>query len=152
MGRLQNSPSIEWVHSKSSEGRPLAWANQNLHGKPITLSIQNPLLILGPLYRFRRCSHNASAGQSQINLEHLQGCLLSDHTLNFLTSKFGYLHFCPTPPIKLLKLGLQIGGRVLIAKHLDRCLCSYFLNQTSCENNVFEELKIRCLWNVKNLA
>jgi hypothetical protein len=137
---------------KIFRGASISLGQSKLTCKPITLSIQNPLLILGPLYRFRRCSHNASAGQSQINLEHLQGCLLSDHTLNFLTSKFGYLHFCPTPPIKLLKLGLQIGGRVLIAKHLDRCLCSYFLNQTSCENNVFEELKIRCLWNVKNLA
>jgi len=131
---------------KIFRGASISLGQSKLTCKPITLSIQNPLLILGPLYRFRRCSHNASAaGQSQINLEHLQGCLLSDHTINFLTSKFGSLLFCPTPPIKLLKLGLQIGGRVLIAKHLDRCLCSYFLNQTSCENNVFEELKIRCL-------
>jgi hypothetical protein len=36
----------------------------------------------------------------------------------FLTSKFIYLFF-PTPPIKP-KLGLQIGGRLLIANHLDQ--------------------------------
>jgi len=27
MGRLQNNPSIGWVHPKSTQRRPLAWAN-----------------------------------------------------------------------------------------------------------------------------
>ncbi len=40
MGRLQNNPSIGWVHPKSTHARPLAWANKKLTSKPITLSIQ----------------------------------------------------------------------------------------------------------------
>jgi hypothetical protein len=44
----------------------------------------------------------------------------------FLTSKFSYLLFFPTPCIKL-KLGLQIGGRLLIATHLDQS--NYLTNQ-----------------------
>jgi hypothetical protein len=45
----------------------------------------------------------------------------------FLTSKFSYnlLDF-PNPPIKL-KLGLQIGGRLLIATHRDQS--NYLANQ-----------------------
>jgi hypothetical protein len=27
MGRLQNNPSIEWVHPKSTHMDPLAWGN-----------------------------------------------------------------------------------------------------------------------------
>jgi hypothetical protein len=27
MGRLQNNPSIEWVHPKSTHAHPLAWGN-----------------------------------------------------------------------------------------------------------------------------
>ncbi len=50
--------------------------------------------------------------------EHLQ--LLCDSAKIFLPSKFIYL-FIPTPPIKL-KLGLQIGGSLLIANHLDQSL------------------------------
>jgi hypothetical protein len=42
----------------------------------------------------------------------------------FLHPSFSY--FFPTPPIKL-KLGLQIGGRLLIAKHLDQS--NYLANQ-----------------------
>jgi hypothetical protein len=30
MGKLQNKPSIGWVHPKSTHARPLAWANKNL--------------------------------------------------------------------------------------------------------------------------
>jgi hypothetical protein len=30
MGRLQNNPSIEWVHSKSTHAHPLAWGNKNM--------------------------------------------------------------------------------------------------------------------------
>jgi hypothetical protein len=41
----------------------------------------------------------------------------------FLTSKFSYLFFA-TPPIKL-KLGLQIGGRLLIANHTEQSFCSW---------------------------
>jgi hypothetical protein len=40
MGRLQNNPSIGWMHPKSTQGCPLAWANKKLTCKPITLSIQ----------------------------------------------------------------------------------------------------------------
>ncbi len=40
MGRLQNNPSIRWVHPKSTQARPLAWANKKLTHKPITLFIQ----------------------------------------------------------------------------------------------------------------
>jgi hypothetical protein len=29
MGRLQNNPSIVWVHSKSTHACPLAWGNKN---------------------------------------------------------------------------------------------------------------------------
>ncbi len=28
MGRLQNNPSIGWVHPKSTHARPLAWGNK----------------------------------------------------------------------------------------------------------------------------
>ncbi len=42
----------------------------------------------------------------------------------FLTSKFSYLLF-PTPPLKL-KRGLQIGGRLLKAKHLDQSLWFHY--------------------------
>jgi hypothetical protein len=30
MGRLQNNPSIGWVHPKSTHARPLAWGNKHL--------------------------------------------------------------------------------------------------------------------------
>ncbi len=40
MGRLQNNPSIGWVHPKSTHAHPLAWANKKFTCKPITLSIQ----------------------------------------------------------------------------------------------------------------
>jgi hypothetical protein len=30
MGRLQNNPSIGWVHPKSTHAHPLAWANKNM--------------------------------------------------------------------------------------------------------------------------
>jgi len=40
MGRLQNNPSIGWVHPKSTHAHPLTWANKKLTHKPITLSIQ----------------------------------------------------------------------------------------------------------------
>jgi hypothetical protein len=39
----------------------------------------------------------------------------------FLIAKCTQLQFFPTPPIKP-KLGLQIGGRLLIANHLDQSL------------------------------
>jgi hypothetical protein len=29
MGRLQNKPSIGWVHPKSTHVHPLAWGNKN---------------------------------------------------------------------------------------------------------------------------
>jgi len=29
MGRLQNNPSIKWVHPQSTLVRPLAWGNKN---------------------------------------------------------------------------------------------------------------------------
>jgi hypothetical protein len=45
-------------------------------------------------------------------------CSVCDPAKTFLTSKFSYLLFFAIPPIKL-KLGLQIGGRPLIANHLD---------------------------------
>jgi hypothetical protein len=32
MGRLQNNPSIGWVHPKSTHARPLAWGNN--HNEP----------------------------------------------------------------------------------------------------------------------
>jgi hypothetical protein len=28
MGRLQNNPSIRWVHPKSTHAHPLAWGNK----------------------------------------------------------------------------------------------------------------------------
>jgi len=30
MGRLQNNPSIGWVHPKSTHARPLAWGNKKM--------------------------------------------------------------------------------------------------------------------------
>jgi hypothetical protein len=30
MGRLQNNPSIGWVHPKSTHVHPLAWGNKNV--------------------------------------------------------------------------------------------------------------------------
>jgi hypothetical protein len=42
MGRLQNDPSIGWVHPKSTHAHPLAWGNKKtktpftLHRVPIT--------------------------------------------------------------------------------------------------------------------
>jgi hypothetical protein len=30
MGRLQNNPSIGWVHPKSTHAHPLAWGNKNM--------------------------------------------------------------------------------------------------------------------------
>jgi hypothetical protein len=31
MGRLQNNPSIAWVHPTSTNARPLAWANKKMN-------------------------------------------------------------------------------------------------------------------------
>jgi hypothetical protein len=31
MSRLQNNPSIGWVHPKSTHAHPLAWGNNNNH-------------------------------------------------------------------------------------------------------------------------
>jgi hypothetical protein len=31
MGRLQNNPSIGWVHPKSTHAHPLAWGNNHDH-------------------------------------------------------------------------------------------------------------------------
>jgi len=33
MGRLQNNPSIGWVHPKSTHVCPLAWGNNKIHKK-----------------------------------------------------------------------------------------------------------------------
>jgi len=56
---------------------------------------------------------------------------------NILTSKFNWIYFCPTPPIKL-KLTMQISGTLLISTHLDQSNYSSqstagfrFLNQLS---------------------
>jgi hypothetical protein len=50
-------------------------------------------------------------------LEHPQRCSVWDPTKIFLTWKISYLVFCNTK-----KLGLQIGGILLIANHLDQSL------------------------------
>jgi hypothetical protein len=57
--------------------------------------------------------------------EHFQQCSVCDPAKIFLTSKFSNLLF-PTPAIKL-KLGLQIGGKIRIATHLDQS--NYLANQ-----------------------
>jgi hypothetical protein len=36
MGRLQNNPSIGWVHPKSTHAHPLAWGNKKTK-TPLTL-------------------------------------------------------------------------------------------------------------------
>jgi hypothetical protein len=38
MGRLQNNPSIGWVHPKSTYVHPLAWGNNNIHTQKSTLT------------------------------------------------------------------------------------------------------------------
>jgi hypothetical protein len=58
-------------------------------------------------------------------LEHLQQGSVYDHEKIFLTSKFYLLTFS-NPPISL-KMGLQMGGRLLIATHLDQS--NYLANQ-----------------------
>jgi hypothetical protein len=57
--------------------------------------------------------------------EHFQQCSIRDPEKIFLTSKFSKLLF-PTLAIKL-KLGLQIGGKIRIATHLDHS--NYLANQ-----------------------
>jgi len=43
MGRLQNSPSIGWVHPKSTHyARPLAWGNKKLCGSQFRNFIPHP--------------------------------------------------------------------------------------------------------------
>ncbi len=54
-------------------------------------------------------------------LKHPQRCSVFDPAKIFLTSKFLFFIFFPTPSIQL-KLELQIGGRLLIANHLDQSL------------------------------
>jgi hypothetical protein len=53
-GRLENNPSIGWVHPKSTHAHPLAWANKKFTHKPITLSTQptfdHPTSILGFIF------------------------------------------------------------------------------------------------------
>jgi hypothetical protein len=41
MGRLQNNPSIRWVHPKSTHAHPLAWGNNN-----IEIDINNDRLLV----------------------------------------------------------------------------------------------------------
>ncbi len=53
--------------------------------------------------------------------EHLQQCSVCDPGEIFLTSKFSCLVFSNWAPIKL-KLGLQIGERLLIENHLNKSL------------------------------
>jgi hypothetical protein len=55
-----------------------------------------------------------------------QRCSVCESAKKILTSKFSYTRFFPTPRIKL-KLGLQIGGRLLIPTHLDQS--KYVANQ-----------------------
>jgi hypothetical protein len=57
--------------------------------------------------------------------EHFQQCSIRDPEKIFLTFKFSNLLF-PTLAIKL-KLGLQIGGKIRIATHLDHS--NYLANQ-----------------------
>jgi hypothetical protein len=54
-------------------------------------------------------------------LKHPQRCSVFDPAKIFLTSKFICFFFPPTPSIQL-KLEPQIGGRLLIANHLDQSL------------------------------
>jgi hypothetical protein len=49
MGRLQNNPSIGWVHPKSTQRHRLAWANKRLTHKLITLFIQPTFDSLTPI-------------------------------------------------------------------------------------------------------
>jgi hypothetical protein len=58
-----------------------------------------------------RRKHQLSAGQRYSSV--------CDPAKMFLTSKFSYLLFLPTPPIKL-KLGLQICAKILISTHLEQ--------------------------------
>jgi hypothetical protein len=53
--------------------------------------------------------------------EHLQRCSVCNPPKIIFTSKFSYIYFFATPPIKL-KLGQQIGGGLLIGNHLDQSL------------------------------
>jgi hypothetical protein len=53
--------------------------------------------------------------------EHLQQCSVCEPGEIFLTSKFSCLVFSNLAPIKL-KLGLQIGERLLIENHLNQSL------------------------------
>ncbi len=66
------------------------------------------------------CSIFAAAFFAFGDLEHLQQCGVCDLAKIFPTSKFSYLLFS-NPTCKLL-LGLQIGGRLLIANHLGQSL------------------------------
>jgi len=43
MGRLQNNPSIGWVHPKSTHVHPLAWGNNKNNKNPL----RPPLLASG---------------------------------------------------------------------------------------------------------
>jgi hypothetical protein len=59
-------------------------------------------------------------GHGSTYLQHLQLCSVCDPAKKkFLTSEFSYLLFFPTPPIQL-KLGLQIGGRLLTSSNFLR--------------------------------
>jgi hypothetical protein len=37
MGRLQNNPSIGWVHPKSTHAHPLAWGNNKMRELDFTM-------------------------------------------------------------------------------------------------------------------
>jgi hypothetical protein len=46
MGRLQNSPSIRWLHPKSTHAHPLAWGNKKNWGGTFTAPYLENLFLL----------------------------------------------------------------------------------------------------------
>jgi hypothetical protein len=73
--------------------------------------------------------------EAKIMLEHLHQCSVCDPAKIFLMSKFYLLTFFQPHPIKL-KLGLQIGGRLLIATHLEPS--NYLANQKQGAANKYD--------------
>jgi hypothetical protein len=55
MDRLQNNPSIRWVHPKSTHAHPLTWGNKN--GGPISQ--------MGALFQAREINHLSSPKENE---------------------------------------------------------------------------------------
>ncbi len=87
------------------------------------------MLVLAALY----LEHTLPQASQSISINNAQYVTLQKH---ILTSKFQLLTFFPTPPIKL-KLGLQVGGRLLlIATHLEQS--NYLANQKQGAINTYD--------------